>query len=279
MNLQYTKKNGHGGISKHYRDLLDRLHQERQAPFTPEEIASAWQMEPIRVRRLLAHLASRGWLSRLRRGLYVVVPLGTRHPADLSEDPWMIAHRLFAPCYIGGWSACEHWGLTEQIFRGVVVFTTRKIHNRTPTIKETSYVIKTIPEGKMFGTTGIWRRDTKVQVSTPARTIADLLNDPAIGGGMRHVAEIVERFFLGEHLDETGLLEAMAHLNNRTMYKRLGYLAETLKLNAPGALRLCHERLSAGYSVLDPTVNAQGPFVRRWMLRINVGLTPGGSAA
>ena len=273
MNTQYT--NGQG-ISKGHRELLDRLHQERQAPFTPEELTSAWKMSPVRTRRLLAHWASRGWLSRLRRGLYVTVPLGTRHPAELSEDPWIIAHRLFAPCYIGGWSACEHWGLTEQIFRGVVVFSTRKVHDRKPTIKETPYVIKTIPEKHLFGTTGIWRRDMKVQVSTPARTIADLLDAPALGGGMRHVAEIVERFFVGEHRDETRLLDAVARLNNRTSYKRLGYLLETLKLDAPEVLRLCHERLSTGYSSLDPTVEAQGPFLRRWRLRINVTLKPEG---
>ncbi|MBI3320350.1 MAG: hypothetical protein HYZ89_07190, partial [Candidatus Omnitrophica bacterium] len=142
----------------------------------------------------------------------------------------------------------------------------------TPTIKETPYIIKTISENKFFGTAGIWRRDTKVQVSIPARTIADLLNDPAIGGGIRHVAEIVERFFTGEHRDETGLLEAVARLNNRTIYKRLGYIIEIFTLDAPEALRLCHERLSAGYSTLDPTVEAQGSLMRRWMLRINVRL-------
>jgi predicted transcriptional regulator of viral defense system len=269
MNTQYT--NGQG-ISKGHRELLDRLHQERQAPFSPEEIASAWNMSPVRTRRLLAHWASRGWLSRLRRGLYVTVPLGTRHPAELSEDPWIIAHRLFAPCYIGGWSACEHWGLTEQIFRGVVVFSTRKVHDRKPTIKETPYVIKTIPEKHLFGTTGMWRRDMKVQVSTPARTIADLLDDPTVGGGMRHVAEIVARFFTGEHRNDAGLLEAIAPLNNRTIYKRLGYLIEALKLEAPNVLAYCQEYLSAGYSKLDPSVAVQGPLIRRWRLRLNVGI-------
>ena len=271
MTIQYT--NGQG-ISRRHRELLDRLHQERQAPFTPEEIASAWQMEPIRVRRLLAHWASRGWLSRLRRGFYVTVPLGTRHPTELSEDPWIIAHRLFAPCYIGGWSACEHWGLTEQIFRGVVVFSTRKVHDRKPTIKETPYVIKTISENKLYGTTGVWRRDMKVQVSTPTRTIADLLDDPAIGGGMRHVAEIVGRFFTGEHRNDTDLLDAIAHLNNRTIYKRLGYLIEALKLEAPNIVTYCQAHLSAGYSKLDPSVAVQGPLLRRWRLRLNVGIRP-----
>lgn len=274
MHSEYTKTNGHGGISVHHRELLDRLHREVQAPFTPGEVANAWGMPPIRVRRLLTYWASRGWLSRLRRGLYVTVPLGTRNPAQLSEDPWIVASHLFSPCYIGGWSACEHWGLTEQIFRGVVVFTTRKLHDRHPTIKETPYVLRTVPERKLFGTTPVWRGQIKVHVSTPARTIADLLNDPTVGGGMRHVAEVVARFFSGEHRDDGDLLEAIARLNNRTIYKRLGYLTETLKPEAPDVLKRCQERLSAGYSKLDPTVTAQGPFLRRWRLRLNVVIRP-----
>lgn len=274
MNSEYTNKTGNGGISLHHRELLDRLNRERQEPFTPGEAAAILGVAPLRARRLLTYWASRGWLSRLRRGLYVTVPLGTRNPAQLSEDPWIVAHHLFAPCYIGGWSACEHWGLTEQIFRGVVVFTTRKLHDRHPTIKETPYVLRTIPEGKLFGASSVWRGQTRIYVSTPARTIADLLNDPTVGGGMRHIAEIVARFFTGEHHDDAGLLETIARLNNRTIYKRLGYLVEVLKLNAPEVLTRCQERLSAGYSKLDPTVETQGPFLRRWRLRLNVAIRP-----
>src|SRR3989338_2639628 len=274
VNSEYTKSNGHGGISLHYRELLDRLTRERQAPFTPREAATTLEMAPLRVRRLLTYWASRGWLSRLRRGLYVTVPLGTKNPAQLSEDPWIVASHLFAPCYIGGWSACEHWGLTEQIFPGVVVFTTRKLHDQHPTIKETPYVLRTIPERKLFGTTAVWRGQTKVDVSSPPRTLVDLLNDPTVGGGMRHIAEIVVRFFTNEHRNDTDLLDAIARLNNRTIYKRLGYLVETLKLDAPEVLARCQEHLSAGYSKLDPTVAPQGPFLRRWRLRLNVTIRP-----
>ena len=32
------------------------------------------------------------------------------------EDPLVIAEKLFSPCYVGGWSAAEYWGITEQIF-------------------------------------------------------------------------------------------------------------------------------------------------------------------
>ncbi len=231
-------------------------------------------METSRTGRLLAHWASRGWLSRLRKGFYITVPLGTQNPAQWSEDPWIVAHNLFEPCYIGGWSACEHWGLTEQIFREIVVFTTRKVHSRRIIVKETPFLLRVILPRKLFGTIPVWRQQTKVQVSDPSRTLADLLNDPSIGGGMRFIAEILENYFGSEHRDDAALLKAVSRLGNRTAYKRLGYLVETLKVNAAEILRACHANLSKGYSLFDPAVKARGQIVRRWNLRVNAAVGP-----
>ena len=66
----------------------------------------------------LARLERAGWLARVRRGLYVVRPLESARTAiPTVEDPWVLARELFSRCYIAGWTAAEHWGLTEQIFR------------------------------------------------------------------------------------------------------------------------------------------------------------------
>lgn len=270
--LKYTPLATPAGIEKRNRFLLDKLHQELQGPFTLAEAGRALGMERSRAGRLLAHWASRGWLSRLRKGLYVTVPLGARSPAQWSEDPWIVAHRLFEPCYIGGWSACEHWGLTEQIFREIVVFTTRKVRNRRVAVKETPFLLRVILPKKLFGTTSVWRQQTKVQVSDPSRTVVDLLNDPTIGGGIRFIAEIIENYFDGERRNDAALLGAISRLGNRTVYKRLGYLVETLGIDAPEVLRACRANLSKGYSLFDPMVKIKGQIVRRWNLLVNVSI-------
>ena len=64
---------------------------------------------------------------RVCRGLYAPIPLDAIDPSAWREDPWVIASKLFGPdYYIGGWTACEHWDLTEQIFRETVVVTTKR---------------------------------------------------------------------------------------------------------------------------------------------------------
>lgn len=96
------------GINRENRAHLERLHRELPAAFSVADAAGVLDLDPDRTQRLLGYLARRGWLSRIRRGLYVAVPLDTRRPGEWVEDPWVVAERVFGPCYIGGWSACEH---------------------------------------------------------------------------------------------------------------------------------------------------------------------------
>ncbi|OPZ82723.1 MAG: hypothetical protein BWY76_02629 [bacterium ADurb.Bin429] len=70
-------------------------------------------------------------------------------------------------------------------------------------------------------------------VSEPTRTVVDVLDDPALGGGMRHVAEIVHAYFTSDMRDDDLLLDYIARVGNRTIYKRLGFLLETLGLEIP----------------------------------------------
>lgn len=269
MQYEYTKLKEPGGISKNNRRLLDLLNRQQKGPFKTSDAAKTMGIEKKKASRLLAHWASRGWLSRIRKGLYITVPLGAVNPADRREDPWIVATRIFEPCYIGGWSACEHWGLTEQIFKDIIIITSRKIRERKLNIQNTLYIIKVVNKEKLFGTNIVWREQTKAIVSDPSRTLIDILDDPYIGGGMRHISEVVKNFFMGELRDERRLIEYIEKLNNRTVYKRLGYIIETLNLNLQNLIKTCHTNLSKGYSTFDPTVDAKGTFIRKWNLRVN----------
>ncbi|MBI4728895.1 MAG: type IV toxin-antitoxin system AbiEi family antitoxin domain-containing protein [Acidobacteria bacterium] len=225
-------------------------------------------------RRLLAYLARRGWLARVRRGLYTPVPLDANVPGQWSEDPWLAATVAFAPCYIGGWSALEHWGLTEQLFRTLLVFTTRRLRHRTQALQAASVRLKVVRPDKLFGTVAVWRHQTRVAVSDASRTIIDALDDPSVGGGMRHVATAVAEYFGSEeHRNDALLVEYGDRVGNRAVFKRLGYLLESLKVLAPDLLAECRKRRSAGLSVFDPGVEGKGRIVKRWGLRVNVDLS------
>lgn len=265
------------GINRENRALLERLHRDLPGAFDADRASATLGLDVDRTRRLLAYLARRGWLSRVRRGLYVAVPLDTRRPGEWVEDAWVVADRVFSPCFIGGWSACQYWGMTDQVFRTVLVVSGRKVRSREAVIQGTPYRITVRSVDKLFGTTPVWRGQVRVQVSDPTRTIVDVLDAPLLGGGMRNVADVVHEYFTGEHRNDDLLVAYADRLGNRAVFKRLGFVLEHLRVEAPKLVAACLARRSTGLVALDPTVDTKGRIVRRWGIRANVSLgRPGG---
>lgn len=266
------------GISSRNRSHLEELHRLGSA-FTVAQAAELLAIDRARASRLLGYLARRGWLSRVRRGLYVAVPLDARQSGEWIEDPWIVADRVFAPCYIGGWSACEHWDLTEQVFRTALVVTAKRVREREVEIQGIPFRLTVRSEDALFGTVAVWRGQGRVAVSDPSRTIVDILDDPSLGGGIRTVVDVLGEYMTSQHRNDRLLIEYADRLDNRAVFKRLGYLIERLGIEADSLLAACRERRSAGVVALDPSVKARGQIVRRWGLRANVALTELGDVA
>lgn len=214
---------------------------------------------------LMARWARQGWMVRVRRGLYVPVPLEARTSDAAIEDPWVIATRVLEPCYIGGWSAAEYWGLTEQIFRTVVIVTTRKVSGRRPKIQATEFWIKKVAKSRFFGTKTVWRGRVPVQVSDTAKTVVDLLDDPAIGGGIRMVENIFRAYLASSEKDLHRLLDYSKRMKNGAILKRLGFLLERSGFTDPSILSSLRNSLTLGHSKLDPALPCDR-LVTRWRL-------------
>jgi predicted transcriptional regulator of viral defense system len=214
---------------------------------------------------MLAWWAKKGWLSRVRRGLYVFMPIEARSMDTALEDPWIVADRLFSPCYIGGWSAAEYWELTEQIFRTIVVITARKPRNRKPIIKGTSFLVRTISENKIFGTSAVWRGQVRVNVSDPSRTLLDMLGDPRLGGGFRPTVDIFRQYMASKPKNTDLLLDYARRMDNGAVFKRLGFLAERYFPAEQALISACRARLTKGVVKLDPALPAD-KMVTTWQL-------------
>ena len=253
------------GIKKKNRSYIDLINRAFNGPFTINEAAEILHFKYKKTKRFLAYLASRGWLVRVKNGYYKTVPLGTISPFSLTEEPWVLASKVYAPCYIGGFSACNYWDLTEQIFKDNVVFTERKITGKILP----GYVLRIISDKKMFGITTAWVNNIKVNVSDASRTIVDILNEPGIGGGIRNTADVIYAYFKSEHRNDGLLFEYLEKFGNRVLYKRLGYIIEIMKIDAPDIVSKCLEKVSSGYSFLDPGIKAGGKYLSRWNLIIN----------
>ena len=271
---------GPRGISERNRRELTTLYRSVTGPFSVQEAADALSLPIPRAHRFLAYLAERGWLVRVCRGLYAPIPLDAINPSEWREDPWVVASKLFGPdYYIGGWTACENWDLTEQVFRATVVVTTKRVRGKEAEIQGFPFRIRRTTAKRYFGAKPVWRDQTRVNVSDPTRTVVDILDDPSLGGGIRHVADVVSTYFDMEHRDDALLVEYLRRAGNRTAFKRLGYLLESLEVRAPNLLKVCQKSLSTGIGLLDPSLPGEGPVVWRWRLRVNSTVQSDGVAA
>lgn len=259
-----------GGLRRGSRERLSKVLRQAKGSISPADASRALNVEQPEAARLLSKWASRGWLTRVRRGLYVPVPLESS-TADLPlDDAWIVAERLFAPCYIGGWTAAAHWGLTEQLFRSTLVVTIRRPRARRVEAQGTVYVVRTVASTAMFGLKPIWRDRVKVNVSDPTRTILDLLDTPALGGGITSVLDMLKSYFSSAYRDPKLLIQYADQLGNKAAFKRLGFLAATYLPNEAEIVAECRKRLSAGNAKLDPKMPTYR-LVTAWRLLVPAG--------
>ena len=228
-------------------------------------------MDRVDAAKMMARWAEQGWLRRVRRGLYIAVPVDVEHPERWSEDPMVLATVVWEPCYFTGWTAGNYWGLTEQVFQTAVVKTAKRVRSPSQTLLDHRLLIGRIAEDKLsWGLRTVWMKGLKVRLADEARVIIDVLDEPKIGGGIRHSTEMLSTY-LAEH-DGQRLFEYGDRFGNRTVFKRLGFLCETVGLTDGAFLDQCEQRVSAGTTTLDPSAPKGGVRDSRWGLRINVRL-------
>jgi len=253
------------GIGKTDRERIAAIIRGTKGTVSVDDAARILDVDSTDAAKMLSRWAKKGWMSRIRRGLYVYVPLESRTADMPLEDPWLVADRLFSPCYIGGWSAAEYFDLTEQIFSTVMVMTVQKPRNRRPDIKGTAFMLRTVSEKAMFGLKPVWRGQVKISVSDPTRTILDIVVDPILGGGIRSVKDMLENYLRSENKNLDQLIEYGERLGNGAVFKRLGFLLEKTAPDETKTIEECYKRLSAGNAKLDPKLN-NIKLITRWRL-------------
>jgi predicted transcriptional regulator of viral defense system len=231
-----------------------------------DDVVTALQLDRIAAAQRLSRWTEQGWLRRVGRGAYVAASIDTMGSERVLDDPWVLVPALFAPAYIGGRTAAEHWDLTEQIFKDILVMTVQAVRQKRQERHGALFSLKHIDEQKLFGTKTVWRHQTRVPVSDVHRTIIDMLDDPAVGGGIQHVADCLAAYLRRGDRDDEKLIEYAVRLANGAVFKRLGFLAERFPESAELA-RLCENHLSGGHAKLDPAQD--GPrVVAKWRLLV-----------
>jgi predicted transcriptional regulator of viral defense system len=254
------------GLHAERRKNLAKLLSPGKGAITIDAAAQilGWEREKARV--FLASLHRSGWLKLIKPGVFVPVPLESDEPDLTEENELVLATYLYGNCYIGGWSAASFWGLTDQIFVKTWVMTSQFVRKKQETKGGHVYLLRHIPETYFFGLHPEWIKQDKVGISDPHKTIIDFANF-ITAFDVQGLIDIFKEYLRSEHKDLKILMEYAALAQNRTIYKRLGFL---LELHAPDEsvyIQECLQNISKGPSQLSPNTSCD-LYLKKWHLKV-----------
>jgi predicted transcriptional regulator of viral defense system len=265
------KKRKFAGLSTLERKILSHFSALETLTITADDLIKLKSHNRETANLILSRLALKGWLLRLKQGVYMIVPLSSSTSSPMIENVLPLAMVLFKPAFISGWTAAEHWNLTEQIFNSISVVTLTPQRKNIQIIGNVKYRVRVLHRDQFFGFKTIWLGSNYFDIADPSRTIIDILDLPRFGGGTRNVIDIFKAYWHSEFCDPNLLLEYATQYKRGSVFKRLGYLAE--KLDAPVSknwYQICEKNISKGISFLDPDGAKSGDIISKWHLQINI---------
>jgi predicted transcriptional regulator of viral defense system len=250
-------------------EFLSKIAEKGLSIISFEQAQSLWT-PPERTPDALYRLTQKGWLRRLERGVYLLIPLEAGPARAWTENGTIIAQYLVDPAVIAYWSALHYWNMTEQIPQVIFVQTTRR---KQPTeIAGIKFRFVTVIENHFFGVTTVNFAGKTAQVTDREKTLVDCAARPDLSGGILQLAQALKTSYGQIKWDK--LDQYLKQWGGGTVVKRLGYLVEALKLpNQEDRLNRWQSLITRGVSPLEPGVGAQGSVRTRWQVRINVPIT------
>lgn len=243
-----------------------------------QEITGRQNVAPQRVNSILSQLTSAGWLTRVKRGTYVIqTPL-----LSTEIHPYAIASALVEPIAISHWSALAHHGLTTQIPPMIQASTPKTVVTPEMRSGETlrprgravwralgmEFEFIQIKSAHFFGFQQQWvSRWHQIQITDQERTILDMIAHPHIFGSLRVAIETCDT-----HLDRLNLHKLVTYATRYkvgAVIKRLGWILENLGAPEPITIPL-YTYPTSSYHILDPTGDPVGAPIARWMLYNNL---------
>jgi predicted transcriptional regulator of viral defense system len=249
--------------------LVTTLHERSRPIFTLADAEDITGLKAASARTLVHKLVGRGVATRLRPGVFQLVPPELGHESQYLGNPYVVARELMGgkPYYVSHASAMDIHNMVTQPQLVVCVTSPKPMRGRSVLGTEFRF-IRCKPKD-FFGTIDHWvNKQEKVTVSDLERTVLDGLRQPEYCGGVTEVAKGL--WIRRTDMDVGRLAEYAIRLGVGAVMHRLGFLMELYELGTAADRERLRESAGGTYSLLDPVLPSQGKHTARWHLRLNV---------
>ena len=249
--------------------LVTTLYEENKPVFRLEDVQRILDLDDSSSRNLIRKLVNRSVATRLKPGLFILVPYGLGKEKEYMGNPLIVARELAErkDYYLSHGTAMEIHGMVTQ--PQLIIHVTTLEKRRPVQIMGTDFQFITCKKEHFFGMFDHWAtKQEKVVVSDMEKTIIDSLRQPEYCGGITEAAKAI--WMRREDLNAKRMVEYALRMDIGAVIRRLGYLMELYEIGSPENVENLRDHLTDTYVRLDPLLTAEGKFHRKWRLQLNV---------
>ncbi|MBU0606148.1 MAG: hypothetical protein KKH77_07665 [Candidatus Omnitrophica bacterium] len=248
--------------------LITQLKKANKSIFRIKDAGQILDKDEKASADLLSKLVKRGIVSRLKAGLFMIVPLEAGK--NYLENRYVIAGEIIRPnhYYISHASAMAIHGLTTQPVLNVQISST--VRRKDMVVSGIKFYFYRVKPGAYFGLEEKWvTKQEKISVSDLERTIVDCLARPELCGGVSEAAKGI--WSAKEKINYAKLLAYVKKSGIKAVAKRLGFILQLFDLPDKQMLAELkkYSQSSEAYVLFDPSLKKTGKYLREWRLRLN----------
>lgn len=249
--------------------LVTTLYEREQPIFRLKDVEKVLGLDKNASINFVRKLVNRGVVTRLKPGLFILVPFELGKERDYLGEPSIVAREIVAGrgYYLSHGTAME---IHQMVTQPQLVVTTSVLKPRRPVqVLGTQFQFIHTPQKYFFGIMEHWvTKQEKIRVSDLEKTVIDGLRQPEYCGGVTEVAKGL--WMQRQSLSPKRLIEYAKKTEVGSVIRRLGFLSELYQIGQDKDLDALREILTDTYIRLDPSLPAEGKFLGRWRLHLNV---------
>ena len=249
--------------------LIAALYEGKRPIFRLKDVQKILGVGKPSATNFVRKLVNRGVASRLKPGLFILVPFELGKEREYLGEPLIAAREIAGGkgYYFSHGSAMQiHQMLTQPqlLVYASVLKPRRPVH-----VLGAEFQFIHTPKKYFFGVTDHWAtKEMQVKVSDLEKTVIDGLRQPEYCGGLTEVAKGL--WMRRQDMNPDRLIEYAKKTGIGAVIRRLGYLMELYKIGTAQNIDALRHSLTETYMRLDPRLPTEGKFLSRWRLQLNV---------